>query len=113
MGVGLTVMVKVCVPGEVGHPFAVAVRVYVTVMAEPVLLTAVNGATLPFPVLAPPMVLLSLVQLYIVFETLLEKVTVVVVPPLHTCWLEGTTTTTGLGLSAMMNDCGVPEQPPL
>lgn len=61
------------------------------------LLMAWNGSTLPEPLFAPPMKVLSLVQLYVVPDTVPVKVTCVVLARLHTCWLAGDAVTVGLG----------------
>ena len=60
-------------------------------------LVAVKDGTLPVPVFVPPIVLLFLVQLYVVPDTVPVKTTAAVDVLLHTVWLEGVGTTSGLG----------------
>ena len=63
---------------------------------------AVKDGTFPDPELAPPIVLLSLVQLKVVPVTVLEKVTCVVAVLLHTVWAVGLMVITGVGLTVMV-----------
>ena len=52
-------------------------------------LTAVNGAILPVPVAANPMLVVLLVQLYVAPATLPVKFTAVVEAELQSTWLAG------------------------
>ena len=61
VGVGLTVMVKVC--GVPGQPLADGVTVIVAVNGVPPVLTAVNAAMFPVPDAANPIEVVLLVQL--------------------------------------------------
>ena len=76
-----------------------------------VVLVAVKLAILPVPLAARPIVVLLFVQLYTVPATAPVKFTAAVAVLLHTTWL-ATAFTVGIGLTVMVNVCGVPVQVP-
>ena len=107
-GVGFTVMVNVM--GVPGQPATVGVTVMVDVTGAAPALVAVKAGMFPTPLAPKPMEALLLVQLYVAPAMLPEKVTAVVVPPLHTVWL-GTAVTVGFGFTVMVKLPGVPGHP--
>jgi hypothetical protein len=80
-------MVNDCVcPGQVGVPFEKeGVTVIVAVIALGVVLVTLNALIVPVPVAGNPIAVLEFVQAYVVLPPVLtvEKVTVVVLVPLH------------------------------
>lgn len=87
LGVGLTVMVKLC-EGP-GHPNAVGVTVIVAVTGTLVVLIAVKAGILPVPPAAKPIEVLLLAQLKTVLPTAPLKFIALVAAPLHKLWLPG------------------------
>jgi hypothetical protein len=81
VGVGLTVMVKVCTAPL--HPLAVGVTVIVAVTGVVPVLIALKDGMLPVPLAASPMDGLLLVQSKLVPATPPLKVTAVVEAPLQ------------------------------
>jgi hypothetical protein len=108
-GVGLTVIVKACgVPAQV---FAVGVTDIVAITGVAPLFVTVNGVILPVLLPAKPILGVLLTQLKVVPETAEPpKVSNVVVVLLQLTVEEGTVTE-GVGLTVIVNVCGVPEQP--
>lgn len=81
LGVGLTVIVKICeAPGQ---PLAVGVTVMVAVTGALVMLTAVNAGICPLPLAAKPIELLLFVQVKLVPLTAPAKFIASVVAALH------------------------------
>jgi len=108
IGVGLTSIVKLFdVPVQ---PLAVVFTVITAVTGAAVALVAVNAAILPVPDAGRPIVGSEFVQLKIVLATEPVKLTAVVMSPLHTTWL-GDGSTSGDGLTVIVNVCAVPTQP--
>ena len=108
LGVGFTVMVKICEAPV--QPFAVGVTVKVAVTGVVPVLTAVNDPMLPLPEAGSPMELLLFVQLNVVLLTAPVKLMAVVGLPLHIAWLPGLTTV-GVGLTVTVKFMGVPVHP--
>ena len=118
VGVGLTVIVKVCVvPVQVIPPLVnTGVTVMIAIIGLVPVLTAVKLAILPVPLAASPMDGALLVQLN---ESApvgpvvgLVKLTAAVGVPLQTVWL-ATGFTIGVGFTVMVNVIGVPVQVPI
>ena len=101
-GVGLTVIVKLDVVGVAEQLLAVAVTIYVAVTAVLPVFTAVNDGRLEPDPLKPLPIFGLLVQLYVVPDTVLEKLTGAVVLLLHTDWLNGEIVITGVGLMVIV-----------
>ena len=99
MGVGFTVMVKLC-EGP-GHPLADGVTVIVAFTDAVVRLTAVNEGRFPLPLAVRPIEGLLFVQLKMAPLTALEKLTAVVADPLHKLWSAGCTTL-GVGFTVIV-----------
>ena len=107
-GVGLTVIVKL-VDAPVQPPTdGVTVTVAVAI-AVPVFI-AVKEAMLPVPLDARPILLLSLVHVYVAV-TLPVKLTAVVDELLHIAWL-AIAATFGVGFTVMVKSCADPAQLP-
>ena len=109
-GVGLTVIVKVCLmPMHPGVPFVITgVTVIIPLIGCRPVLLAVKEGILPVPVEASPIVVLLLVQLYKVALPL--KLTGLVSLLLQMAWSE-VTFTVGAGLMVTAMFTGVPEHP--
>ncbi len=108
---GLTVMVNVC--GGPSHVFVAYAKCGVTVIVATTgvvpVLTALNDDMLPVPLAASPMLVRSLVHVYVVVPTVfvVVKRTAVVGEPLQITWSEGSSTC-AVGLTVIVNVCGVP-----
>ncbi len=108
VGVGLTVMVKVCdVPVQ---PIAEGETVMVATIVEVPRLVAVKAGMLPEPLAARPMLGWLFVQLKFVPGTVPEKLTAAVVAPLQMVWSTGSATV-GVGLTVIVNVWLAPAQP--
>ncbi len=107
-GVGSTVIVYE--RGIPGQPLAVGVTVIVAVAEMAVLLVAVNAGVFPVPLAARPIDASELVQSNVVPGVVLVKFEATIVAPLQTIISEGTTTT-GVGLTVIVYEAGVPGQP--
>jgi hypothetical protein len=108
VGVGLTAIRKLCaVPPQ---PKALGVTVTVAVCIDVPELVAVNGAMLPVPLAARPMLVLLFAHANVLPLTAPVNATAVVKEPLQASWLGGVTTV-GVGSTVMPKDCGVPLQP--
>jgi hypothetical protein len=107
LGVGLTVIVKLC--GRPGHPFAKGVTIILAVIGLFVRLTVVNEGISPVPLAARPIEALSLVQLKPVPFTTLVKLIVLVAAPLHSVWLAGCNTL-AVGFTVIVKLCVMPVQ---
>jgi hypothetical protein len=81
LGVGLTVMVKLCTAP--GHPFAAGVTIIVAVTGALVRLMAVKDGIFPVPPDAKPMEVLLFVQVKLVPITAPVKLTALVADALH------------------------------
>ena len=108
LGVGLTVIVKLC-EGP-GQPLARGVTVIVAITGALVEFVAVNDGIFPLPLAAKPIEVLLFVQLNPVPLTAPEKFIALVVALLHKDWLAGCTTL-GVGLTAIVKLCKAPGQP--
>lgn len=108
IGVGLTLIVKLCALPE--HPLAEAVTVMVAVTATLELLTAIKGAILPVPDAAKPMPELLLVQVNVAPLTELVKFSAEVIAPLQTTWSDNAPVICGDGFTIIIKFCGVPLQ---
>ena len=107
-GVGSTVIVYE--RGIPGQPLAVGVTVSVAITEIAVLLVAVNAGVFPVPLAARPIDASELVQSNVVPGVVLVKFEATIVAPLQTIISEGTTTT-GVGLTVIVYEAGVPGQP--
>ena len=92
------------------QPFTDGVTVITAVTAAVPLLNAWNDAILPVPLAGKPMMGAVFVQLYKVPVTDPVKFIGAVKLPLHKAWSAGCTTS-GIGLTAIVNILGVPVQP--
>ena len=112
-GVGLTVIVKVIgAPVQLTPPLVnVGVTVIVAVTGKKPVLIATNGAILPVPVAARPMLGVLLVHAYVTVPPVfgVVNVTAAVVAPLHKVWF-ATAFTTPVGLTVYVKVVGVPVQ---
>ena len=108
LGVGFTVMVKLCAAPV--QPLAVGVTVMVAVTGVVPVLMAVNDPMFPLPEAGRPMELLLFVQLNVVLITAPVKLMAVVGLPLQMAWLPGLTTV-GVGLTVTVKLMGVPGHP--
>jgi hypothetical protein len=100
-GTLLTVMVKLC--GVPVQPFAEGVTVIVATAGVLPLFIPLKAGISPVPEAASPMLVLLLVQLKVVPLTAPEKLTAVVLLPLHTVWSAGSFTV-GVGFTVMVKD---------
>jgi hypothetical protein len=109
-GVGFTSMVAVI--GVPGQPFAVGVIVNVTVTGALVIFVK-TPLMFPEPLAAIPVTvaLLSLVQLKVTPEVVLERAIVVIVAEEHIVCEDGVATTTGVGFTSTVAIIGAPGQP--
>ena len=99
VGVGFTVIVKVCaVPGQL---LAVGVTVTVEVIGVVPVLMAEKDAMFVLPEAAKPVLVLSFVQLKTVPATVPEKFTAVVATPLQSAWSAGSATV-GVGFTVIV-----------